>query len=85
MANDDLKNVDLTSMRVSPDSFEITPGAGALTTPVRAIRCEGAGTLTVTTAKGSSRTMYFKDGETRFVACTHVTAASGVTFIEGMP
>lgn len=78
-------HTSLTSQGVSPDSFEITPGPDPLDVPVRAIRCEGGGTITVTTANGETRTLNFKDGETRYVACTHVTAASGPTTIEGMP
>lgn len=74
----------LRSEGVSPDSFPITPAPGALAVPVRAIRAEGAGTVTVTTAAGFSRTMNFAAGETRYVACTHVTAATA-TGLEGMP
>ena len=78
---------NLTSQGVSPDSYQITASADALDPPVRAIRCEGAGTLTVKTAKSgaTTRTLNFHDGETRYVAVTHVTAITGPTFVEGMP
>lgn len=79
------KTLTLDSQATAPDSFPITASASALTRPVRSIRCEGAGTLTVTTFAGNSRTLYFKDGETRFVGCTHVTAITGPTVVEGMP
>jgi len=63
-------------MGVPTDWIPITPGASPLATPVRCIRANGAGTVTVTTATGDSRTMNFLAGETRPVACTHVTAAT---------
>lgn len=62
----------------------ITPGASALARPIRGIRATGAGTITVTTFAGNSRSLTFKDGETRMVGATHVTAASGPTIIEGL-
>lgn len=73
--------VDLTGTPV--DVILITPGAGALAKPVRWIRANGAGTVTVTTFAGTSVVMDFLAGETRFVGATHVTAATA-TGLEGM-
>lgn len=78
------KTTALDSLATSPDVIIITPGAGALSKKVRGLRCEGAGTVTVTTFAGNSVTLNFKDGETRYVGCTHVTAKSGPTVIEGL-
>jgi hypothetical protein len=64
------------------DWVSITPGASALDTPVRAIRANTAGTVTVTTPLGSGRVMNFLAGETRSVSATHVTAATA-TGLEG--
>jgi hypothetical protein len=61
----------------------ITPGAGALARPVRWIRANGAGTVTITTFAGTSVALNFLAGETRFVGATHVTAATA-TGLEGM-
>ena len=71
------------SLITSPDVLLITPGASPLARPVRALRANGAGTITVTTFAGNSRVLNFSAGETRFVGCTHVTAATA-TGIEGM-
>lgn len=86
-ATDIATGITLNANGSGVDSFQITASASPLATPVRRIRCEGAGNLTVKTAGGGSttRTMYFKDGETRNVVCTHVTAITGPTFVEGMP
>lgn len=65
------------------DVILITPGAGALTKPVRAIRANAAGTVTVTTFAGNSVVCNFAAGETRFIGATHVTAATA-TGLEGM-
>jgi hypothetical protein len=46
-----------------------------LAKPIRAIRANTAGTVTVTTS-GGSRVMNFAAGETRDVVATHVTAAT---------
>jgi hypothetical protein len=66
---------------LASDWVTITPGASPLATPIRAIRANGAGTVTVTTA-GGSRVMNFLAGETRWVRATHVTAATA-TGLEG--
>jgi hypothetical protein len=63
------------------DWLPITPGASALSSPIRAIRANAAGTVTVTT-EGGSRVMNFLAGETRNVYATHVTAATA-TGLEG--
>lgn len=65
------------------DCFPITPGGSALARPVRAIRANGAGTVTITTFAGASRTLNFLAGETRMVGATHVTAATA-SGLEGM-
>ena len=75
----------LDALYTSSDVLVITVGAAPLDQPVRAIRVEGAGTLTITTLAGRENTvLYFRDGETRFVGATHITAKSGPTVIEGM-
>jgi hypothetical protein len=59
------------------DWVPITPGAIALTIPVRAIRANAAGTMTVTMMyNGVSRVMNFAAGEERSVWASHVTAAT---------
>lgn len=83
-AKDCSNSTYLDSQHTGVDVLTITPGATALTRPVRWIRCEEAGTLTITTFAGASATIYFKAGETRFVGATHVTAASSITHIEGI-
>lgn len=74
----------LEGVHSAVDVLIITPGASALARPIRGIRATGAGTITVTTFAGNSRSLTFKDGETRMVGATHVTAASGPTIIEGL-
>lgn len=66
------------------DWVSITPGAGLLANPLRAIRANEAGTITVTMKwNGQSRVLNFLAGETRLGWFSHVTAASGITTIEG--
>lgn len=85
MSQKDLRAA-LAEDRTAParDVITITPSASPLPYVCYAIRVETAGTLTVTTLEGNSRVLNFKDGETRHVAVTHITAASGPTVIEGM-
>jgi len=66
----------MTSLFVPVDWVPLTPGVDALTHPIRAIRANGGGNVTVTTASGESRVMAFSDGETRMIAATHITAAT---------
>lgn len=73
----------LDGQETAVDVLSITAGASALSRPIRAIRANGAGTITITTFAGNSRTLNFLAGETRFVGATHVTAATA-TGIEGM-
>ena len=73
----------LDGRHTAVDVLNITPGAGALARPVRWLRATGAGTMTITTFAGVSKTLAFLAGETRFVGATHVTAATA-TGIEGM-
>ena len=77
------KATTLDSTHTGVDVILITPGAGALARPVRWLRAEAAGTMTVTTFAGNSVVLNFKAGETRFVGATHVTAATA-TGIEGI-
>lgn len=73
--------VDTTGTPV--DVLLITPGAPALAKPIRWLRANAAGTVTITTFAGTSVVMNFLAGETRFVGATHVTAATA-TGLEGM-
>lgn len=52
---------------------------GAAYAVAHAIRAKGAGTVTVTTAAGVSRTLNINDGETVVLEFTEVTAISGPT------
>ncbi|MDB5597387.1 MAG: hypothetical protein JWM36_4348 [Hyphomicrobiales bacterium] len=61
---------------VPVDWVPITPSASPLARPVRAIRANGAGTVTVTTGADASRVMNFLAGETRLIYATYVTAAT---------
>jgi hypothetical protein len=65
------------------DVILITPGPSALAQPVRALRANGAGTITLTTAAGNSVVCNFLAGETRYIFATHVTAATAIG-IEGL-
>lgn len=59
------------------DWVPIVPSAAALATPIRAIRANTDGTVTVTMKRtGASRTLSFIAGETRTLWATHVTAAT---------
>lgn len=65
------------------DWVPITPGVSALASPVRAIRANTAGTVTVTMKyNGQSRVLNFAAGEERSVWASHVTAATA-TGLEG--
>lgn len=67
-----------TSLFVPVDWVEITPAAGALDRPLRAIRADTDCTVTVKTggSGGVTRDMKFLAGETRYGVFTHVTAVS---------
>jgi hypothetical protein len=73
---------DPISSGVPTDWVPITAGASALANPVRAIRANAAGTVTITNRDGVSRVLNFAAGETRLVYATHVTAATA-TGLEG--
>lgn len=65
------------------DWVPIVPSADPLAQPIRAIRANTDGTVTVTMKKtGASRTLNFVAGETRTLWATHVTAATA-TGLEG--
>jgi hypothetical protein len=69
----------MTQPGVGPalDWVPISASANALETPVRAIRANTAGTVTVTMKfNGQSRVMNFAAGEERSVWASHVTGAS---------
>lgn len=74
----------LDSLHTATEVFVVTPGATALTKPVRWLRCSAAENVTITTFADSSVVLKFTAGETRFVGATHVTAQSGSGVIEGM-
>lgn len=63
------------------DAFAITPSATALTKVPRALFIGGAGTVTVTTYKGSSVTFTVSAGAIIPVAVTHVTAATATGIV----
>lgn len=67
---------DPIQLHVPLDWVPISPSADPLAKPVRLIRADGAGTVTVTVRSGASRVMRFAAGETRMVYATHVTAAT---------
>ena len=79
------KQVSVHSMASSPDAILVTSGSASAIGAIingeprvfRAVRAEGAGTLTLTLASGRSHVSTFKDGETKFLAFTHITAMSG--------
>lgn len=71
------------ALNTAVDVILITAGASTLARPVRWLRANGAGTITITTFAGNSVVLNFLAGETRFVGATHVTAATA-TGIEGM-
>lgn len=80
----DLVNTNTVASRgTAVDVIVVTPGASPLARPVRSLRAEGAGTMTITTFAGNSVVCNFKAGETRQIGATHVTAATA-TGIEGM-
>lgn len=71
-------------VNTASDIIIITASATALARPVRALRVVGAGNLTITTFAGNTRVVAFRDGETRYIGATHVTAVSGPTVVEGL-
>ena len=73
----------LDSKMTAVDVILITPGASPLSKPVRALRANGAGNMTITTFAGNSVVVNFAAGETRQIGATHVTAATA-TGIEGL-
>lgn len=72
-----------TSLFVPVDIVPLTASPDRLPRSLRGIRCEGAGTVTVTTGSGESRVIPFLEGETRFCLITHVTAMTA-TGVEGL-
>lgn len=57
--------------------------ATRLGVPCRQIRASGSGTLVVKRASdATAQTSTFFDGETKMLACTEITSASGITAVE---
>ena len=75
--------VEPGSLFVPTDWIPITVGAAHV--PLRALRANGTGTLTVTMPGGSGRVMNFLAGETRYGMFLAVTGSTGTagTGLEG--
>lgn len=85
--SDIIRNAANASSNTTAPPFDwvpITPAAGDLATPVRAIRANAAGTVTVKTALSGNteRVLNFLAGETRYGYFIAVTAATA-TGLEG--
>lgn len=78
----DFKNFTVSPESPALDAFVITPGATALAVVPRALLIGGAGTITVTTWRGTSITLTVSEGILPLVV-THVTAATA-TNIAGL-
>lgn len=78
----DFKNFTVSPESPALDAFLITPGASALAVVPRALLIGGAGTITVTTWRGTSITLTVSEGILPLVV-THVTAATA-TNIAGL-
>jgi hypothetical protein len=74
--------VNPATLHVPVDWIPITPGPSEFTRPLRAIRANTSGTVTVTMATEESRVLNFYAGETRFGIFLAVTAADA-TGLEG--
>jgi hypothetical protein len=84
-AKDLFRNTRAQSISVTPDWIPLsddTDGFDALTKPLRAIRANTAGTVTVVMASGESRTLNFAAGDTRYGIFVAVTGATA-TGLEG--
>lgn len=75
--------INFTSIADAPalDCVEITPGPSPLPAPIRAIVAATAGTITVTTFRGNSRTIPVAAALPVPIVCTHVTAATATGIV----
>lgn len=73
---------DSTSPAEDVVTIDVSGGDHTPEQPYRALRANGAGTITIDTMKGSSRVLNFLAGETRVVYVTKVyqsgTTATGI-------
>ncbi len=77
----DFKNFTVSAQSPALDAFVITPGATALAVRPRALVIGGAGTITVTTFKGTSLTLTVSAGQILPLVVTHVTAATATNIV----
>lgn len=77
----DFKSFTSTSTSPALDAVAITPSATALTRVPRALYIGGAGTITVTTYKGTSITFTVGAGTILPLVVTHVTAATATNIV----
>lgn len=78
--SNDFKNFSASSESPALDAFVITPGASPLAQPARALLIGGAGTITVTTFRGTTLTLTVQAGILPLVV-THVTAATATNIV----
>ena len=78
------KYANATSLFVPVDWVPVDAGDApeTLERPGRAIRAVGAGTVTITVADGTERTLAFASGETRWIVVKSIVSMSGVTAVE---
>lgn len=74
-----LQNPSFDAIEFTTTPKTVVGEFGAAYFSAHAIRAKGAGTITVTTAAGNSRTLNINDGETIVLEYTEVTAMSGPT------
>lgn len=77
----DFKNFTVSPESPALDAFVITPGATALAVRPRALLIGGAGTITVTTWRGTSLTITVAAGTILPLVVTHVTAATATNIV----
>lgn len=78
--SNDFKNFPTSAESPALDAFTITPGASPLAVPARALLIGGAGTITVTTFRGTTITLTVQAGILPLVV-THVTAATATNIV----
>lgn len=77
----DFKNFSTSPEAPALDAFTITAGASPLAVVPRALFIGGAGTITVTTYRGTSLTLTVPAGAIIPLAVTHVTAATATGIV----